>query len=108
MLTEIKHQVEGGSVAVVGRGFGSTYFYEINNIFVFQQLQYSNFTKGCYGELKGYRKRAEGGHSDTMGKPSFREIELTPSFSFSINTFFIATNLFVVEFFSRALNTSLE
>lgn len=33
--------------------------------------------------------------------------QLTPSFSFSIKTFFIATN-FLLKFFSRALKTSLK
>lgn len=102
VLAKVKHQVEGGSVAIVARGFGTTDFYEINDVFVFEQLQDTDLAEGCDGELD-----RQGGISQWTESKEEKTLGLTPSFSFSISTFFIATNLLVVEFFSRALNTSL-
>lgn len=103
VFAEVKDQVECGSVAVVGRGLGPTYFYEIHYVLVLEQLQDPDLSQGGDGEL--YKARDEG----VSGQIAFRgRILCTPSFSFSISTFFMATNLLVVEFFSRALNTSLQ
>lgn len=104
VFAKVKDQVEGGSVAIVVCGLGAAYLYQIHHIFVFEELQDADLSQGCDWELREGTYGKKGSEKVSSGSNAF----LTPSFSFSISTFFMATNLFVVEFFSRALNTSLR
>lgn len=53
MLTEVKHQVEGGLEFVHHGCFGSADFDEVDHILVLQELKDTNFSQGCDGELLG-------------------------------------------------------
>lgn len=51
MFTEVKYEVEDWFVFVILVGFSSTYFYQIYNILVLEELENSDFAEGSDGKL---------------------------------------------------------
>lgn len=52
MFTKVKDQVKSGLEFVELSNFGTTYLYEIDHIFMFQQLENSNFSQCSDRELE--------------------------------------------------------
>lgn len=52
MLAKVKHQIKGGLEFVELSHFGSTNFYKVNYILMFEQLKNPNFSQSSDRELE--------------------------------------------------------